>query len=246
MSPGIAGLTYLPSKFTKREHEVKSYHNTNVSPVALGCFIACGIFIWYDGFLERAKARGAAWAHNEDYRRLPLACIGGPLYVVSLFWLGWTASPNIHWAVPMVSGVVFGLAYELIFMAMLNYLSDAYETFAASAQSASSCCRSIFGAVLPLAAKPMFSHVGIDWGCSIIAFISLGVSVIPFAFIYYGKTIRQNSKMCQHLKMVKEEERRAWAEEDAAHASATDLAADVEKGPSVRDSAATEDIEKVS
>ncbi|KAF5017377.1 hypothetical protein F66182_10697, partial [Fusarium sp. NRRL 66182] len=171
MSTGIAGLTYLP--------------------IALGCFLACGIFIWYDGFLARAKARGASWAQNEDFRRLPLACVGGPLYVVSLFWLGWTASADIHWVVPMSSGVIFGLAYELIFMAMLNYLSDAYQQFAASAQSASSCCRSIFGAVLPLAAQPMFSAVGIDWGCSIIAFASLGVSIIPFMFIYFGERIRK-------------------------------------------------------
>lgn len=193
MSTGIAGLMYLP--------------------IAVGCFLACGIFIWYDGFLARAKARGAPWAQNEDYRRLPLACIGGPLYVISLFWLGWTANANIHWAVPMISGVVFGLGYELIFMAMLNYISDAYQIYAASAQSASSCCRSIFGAVLPLAAQPMFSAVGIDWGCSIIAFASLGVSVIPFAFIYFGPKIRNGSKLQRHLQALKEEEERAWAEE---------------------------------
>ncbi|KUL85570.1 hypothetical protein ZTR_08051 [Talaromyces verruculosus] len=207
MSTGIAGLTYLP--------------------IALGCFLACGIFIWYDGFLARAKARGASWAQNEDYRRLPLACIGGPLYVVSLFWLGWTASPNIHWAVPMCSGVVFGLAYELIFMAMLNYLSDAYQQFAASAQSASSCCRSIFGAVLPLAAQPMFSAVGIDWGCSIVAFASLGVSVIPFAFIYFGERIRKGSKLQQHLQALREEELRVWAAEALERQQGAEV--DVEK-----------------
>lgn len=115
----------------------------------------------------------------------------------------------------MVSGITFGLAYELIFMAMLNYLSDAYQIFAASAQSAASCCRSIWGAVLPLAAQPMFSAVGIDWGCSIIAFVSLGVSVIPFAFIYFGDKIRRGSKMQRHLQAMKEEEERAWAQEAA-------------------------------
>lgn len=113
----------------------------------------------------------------------------------------------------MSSGVIFGLAYELIFMAMLNYLSDAYQQFAASAQSASSCCRSIFGAVLPLAAQPMFSAVGIDWGCSIIAFASLGVSIIPFMFIYFGERIRKGSKLQQHLQALREEELRVWATE---------------------------------
>ncbi|KAL1979287.1 hypothetical protein VTN96DRAFT_6307 [Rasamsonia emersonii] len=208
MSTGIAGLCYLP--------------------IGLGACIACPIFIWYDGFLARAKARGAKWSQIEEYRRLPLACVGGPLYVVSLFWLGWTASPHIHWAVPLVSGVCFGLGYMLIFMAMLNYLSDAYETFAASAQSASSCCRSICGAVLPLAAKPMFHRLGVDWGCSLIAFLSLGVSVIPFAFIRWGDYIRRNSKFCQHLKELKEAEQRA----EQAAAYGQDTSGDPEKVPS--------------
>ncbi|KAL2001327.1 hypothetical protein VTN02DRAFT_1907 [Thermoascus thermophilus] len=185
MSAGVAGLCFLP--------------------IGAGAFIACGIFLWYDSFLARAKARGAKWSEVEESRRLPLACVGGPLYVVSLFWIGWTASPNIHWAVPMVSGVMFGIGFVLIFMAMLNYLSDAYETFAASAQSASSCCRSIFGAVLPLAAKPMFNRLGVHWACSLLAFLSLGLSVIPFAFIRYGDRIRKNSRFCQQLRRMKEQ-----------------------------------------
>ncbi|KAJ6191408.1 hypothetical protein N7519_001429 [Penicillium mononematosum] len=155
----------------------------------------------------RAKARNASWAFIEEYRRLPLACIGGPLYVISLFWVGWTASPNIHWVVPFLSGIPFGMGYLLIFMAMLNYLTDAYETLSASAQSAASCTRSILGAVLPLAAKPMFNRLGVPWACSLIAFLSLGVSVIPFAFIRYGDRIRANSKFCQELKRIKEDER---------------------------------------
>lgn len=128
----------------------------------------------------------------------------------------------------MSSGVIFGLAYELIFMAMLNYLSDAYQEFAASAQSASSCCRSIFGAVLPLAAHPLFSAVGIDWGCSIVAFASLGVSVIPFAFIYFGAGIRRRSKLMQHLQTLREEERRVWVAEKSNELAGTEQT-DLEK-----------------
>lgn len=47
-----------------------------------------GLFsLWYDGFLSRAQKRQASWALHEEYRRLPLACVGGPLCTVSLFWL---------------------------------------------------------------------------------------------------------------------------------------------------------------
>lgn len=169
----------------------------------MGSFIACLIFIWYDGFLARAKARNAKWAYIEEYRRLPLACIGGPLYVLSLFWVGWTASPNIHWAVPLLSGIPFGTGYLLIFMAMMNYLTDAYETYSASALSASTCTRSTFGALLPLATKPMFHRLGVHWACTLIAILSLAVALIPFAFIRYGDRIRSQSKFCQELKRIK-------------------------------------------
>lgn len=138
------------------------------------------------------------------------------MFVISLFWLGWTASPEIHWVVPMLSGVLFGIGFMLIFMAMLNYLSDAYETFSASAQSAASCCRSLFGAALPIAAGPMFSTLGVNWACSLLAFLSLAMTIVPFAFIKFGNKIRANSKFCQHLRLMKEERRREEEADDRA------------------------------
>ena len=175
------------------------------SAVGVGAFFALGIFLYYDGFLQRAKNRGAHWTTVEEYRRLPLACIGGPLYVVSLFWLGWSASPNVHWIVPTLAGIPFGIGFMLIFMALLNYITDAYEIFSASAMSATSCTRSVFGALLPLAARPMYQKLGISWASSLLGFMSLGMSIIPFAFIKYGQRIRANSKFCQDLKSKKEQ-----------------------------------------
>lgn len=116
------------------------------------------------------------------------------------------------------------MGYLLIFMAMLNYLTDAYETLSASAQSAASCTRSIFGAVLPLAAKPMFHRLGVNWACSLIAFLSLGVSIIPFAFIRYGDRIRTNSKFCQELKRIKEEEKANIEREEGLRDDSNNLA----------------------
>ncbi|PGH28240.1 hypothetical protein AJ80_00131 [Polytolypa hystricis UAMH7299] len=195
MNTGVSGLMYLP--------------------IMLGAGLACFVFNAWDNYLYKAKDRGAEWSSIEEYRRLPLACIGGPLYVISLFWLGWTASPSIHWAVPMLSGIPFGMGFMLIFIAMLNYLSDAYETFAASAQSAANSCRAIFAVVLPLATTPMFDKLGVNWSCSLLAFISMAMTAIPFAFIHYGHHIRANSKFCQYLRETKEAEKRAEEEDDA-------------------------------
>jgi len=49
----------------------------------------------------------------------------------------------------------------------------------------------------------MFDALGIHWACSLLAFLSLGVTIIPFVFIRYGDRIRAGSKFCQELKELK-------------------------------------------
>ncbi len=102
----------------------------------------------------------------------------------------------------------------MIFFALINYVVDAYEIFAASAMGATSASRSTFGVVLPFAARPMYSTLGVNWACTLLAILSAFMSVIPFVFIKYGKKIRDNSKWCQELKQKKaeneEEQRQRW------------------------------------
>ena len=92
----------------------------------------------------------------------------------------------------------------LVFIALLNYLTDAYEVYAASAMASASFSRSIFGALLPLAAKPMYDKLGISWASSLLGFLSLGMTVIPFTFFKFGDRIRANSNFCSELKERKE------------------------------------------
>lgn len=176
------------------------------------------MYLAYDMILANARARNAPWSRSEEFRRLPIACLGGPFIVVSCFWLGWTAKASVHWIVPTLSGLSFGIGFLLIFIALLNYIVDAYEVFAASAMAATSISRSLFGAVLPFAAKPMYEKLGVNWAGSLLGFVSLGMCAIPFCFIVWGGKIRANSKFCQHLAKMKEagerqEERERMKEE---------------------------------
>lgn len=177
--------------------------------IGAGALCALPVFFGWDAVLRRATAEGRAWTRREEYRRLPLACLGGPLWVVSLFWLGWTArggsSGGVPYAVPMLSGIPFGMGFQLIFMALLNYLVDAYEVFAASANAATSCTRSLVATVLPFAAGPMFRRLGVAGACSLLGGLSCVMSVIPFLFIWKGKRLRAGSEFCTMLRREKEE-----------------------------------------
>jgi hypothetical protein len=96
--------------------------------------------------------------------------------------------------------------FLLIFMALINYIVDAYDIYAASAMGAASCSRSIFGVVLPFAARPMYAALGVPWACSLLGLVSILMGVVPFVFLKYGEQIRANSAWCRELKQKRGEE----------------------------------------
>ena len=119
-----------------------------------------------------------------------------------MFWLGWSTKSYIHPVVPMMSGILFDLGYILIFMSMINYLTDAYKQYSASAQAAASTVRSTMAVCLPLATSSMYGNLGISWATSMLAFISLALAIIPFVFMKYGAWLRDKSTFSQQVMGV--------------------------------------------
>ena len=115
--------------------------------------------------------------------RLPPACAGGFFIPICLFWFGWSARPSIHWIMPIVGSGFFAVGTFLLFMAVLNYLSDAYPTYAASVLAGNDLFRSSFGAGFPLFASAMYENLGVDWASSTLAFISIAFIPIPYVLI---------------------------------------------------------------
>ena len=58
--------------------------------------------------------------------RLPAACVGGFALPICLFWFGWTSRPSFHWIVPIIGSGWFSIGALLLFLSIMNYLSDAY------------------------------------------------------------------------------------------------------------------------
>jgi len=186
-------------------------------PYGISCFLTANtvgigaassglVILYYDTLYEKAKKLGKEWTSSPELHRLPMSCFAGPAMSIALFWLAWTAKPNIHWAVPVLSGLLFGFGYQLVFISLLTYVTDAYKIYSASALAASVILRSICGAVFPLAADPLYASLGVSWATSILGFISLACLPIPFMLLYAGPWIRKRSPFCQQL--LEEEELR--------------------------------------
>ncbi len=175
-------------------------------PTGIGAVIAIFIFLAWDRFHRNSAAAGRPWALQEEYRRLPLACLGGPFFALSEFWLGWTARPDIHWAIPALSGIPLGIGIDLTFLALNNYLTDAYDIYSASALASSVFTRNMLAAIiLPLATQPLYGNLGPRWACTLLGGLCLLLTPIPFAFIRWGPAMKKRSPFCQRLAYLKEE-----------------------------------------
>jgi len=119
--------------------------------------------------------------------------VGGVLFVIGLFWFGWTAAPQYHWALPTVAAGFIGAGFNVIFQQCINFLVDSYGLYAASAVSANTFLRSILAAAFPLVARPMFSSLGVGPAMSILGGIACLALPVPFVFMKYGLALRKKS-----------------------------------------------------
>jgi len=78
----------------------------------------------------------------------------------------------------------------MTFMAVGLALVDTFTLYAASALAANTVVRSIFGAVLPLCGLRMYRTLGLGWGNSLLAFVSIPLIPVAWLIIRYGEMLR--------------------------------------------------------
>lgn len=76
----------------------------------------------------------------------------------------------------------------------MNYIIDCYLFYSNSAIAVNTFVRSIVGAGFPLFARQMYQNIGVDWGSSLLGFLTLVFAPVPILFYLYGEKIRQKSR----------------------------------------------------
>lgn len=72
------------------------------------------------------------------------------------------------------------------------YLVNAFGAQgAASALAANTVLRSLFGTFLPLAGPSLYSALGLGWGNSLLGFLAVVFTPVPFLFYRYGEWMRE-------------------------------------------------------
>lgn len=160
--------------------------------ISVGAFIATAINPIQDMFYFRSASR------SPDGRPIPEARIysaipGSLIFTIGLFWYGWTSYPFVHWILPTIGVTLVGIGIYSIYLGVVNYLTDSYEKYAASALSAASLGRNLFGAFLPLASPSLYTNLGFHWSSSILGFIALALTFAPIILVWKGDEIRRKS-----------------------------------------------------
>lgn len=127
----------------------------------------------------------------EPEMRLPAMIIFACFLPISFFWYGWTVDKDVHWIVPIIGMMPFGLGMMGVYLPISTYIIDSYQNYAASANASLTATRSLVGAVLPLAGPKLFSSLGLGWGNSLLGFIALAFLPVPIGFSRYGQRIRE-------------------------------------------------------
>ncbi|KAF7884283.1 uncharacterized protein EAF02_004619 [Botrytis sinoallii] len=123
--------------------------------------------------------------------RLPLANIGAVLIPITLFSFAWMVEYRVHWAFTLIATFFYGIGQVAIFNTVQNYYIDSFEKYAASAIAAGAFFRSIFGGIVPLITPSILDNIGVGWGLSIFAFLSVAIAPSPILFYYYGASLRK-------------------------------------------------------
>ncbi|KAJ9639541.1 hypothetical protein H2199_006576 [Coniosporium tulheliwenetii] len=147
--------------------------------------------------------------------RLYFAVPGSLLFTAGIFWYGWSSYPHVHWIVPTIAIGTVGIGIYEIYMAVVNYLADAYEKYAASALSAASLGRNTFGAFLPLATQSLYTNLGFQWASSLLGFIGLVLSLAPVVLLWKGPQIRRRSPFMNESKHADDDNEEPSGEQKA-------------------------------
>ncbi|BGO96090.1 hypothetical protein NBRC10512v2_007808 [Rhodotorula toruloides] len=181
----------------KRHFSITSYGLTYIS-LGLGFLVgAVGLILVstkaYTKALAAAQARGQTTIPAEA--RLTLGYPGAITVPLSLFLFAFTAPyPHVHWIVPCIAEFFFGLGVLLVFTAFIPYLTDVYQTHAASALAAGMASRALIGSVFPLFALQLYHAATVQGATCLFAGIACILAPIPFVFKRKGPELRRRSK----------------------------------------------------
>ena len=131
-----------------------------------------------------------------------------PLLAIGLWWFGATIPPMVPKtfspAVSMVPVAFVGFAAVEFDTVLAGYLTDVYNSHAASANAPMCFLRALMSGCYPLFGRQMFEGLGSSYASFILAGMATAYVGIAFCFWKYGRTIRRKSKFAEESRIARD------------------------------------------
>ncbi|KAK4555815.1 hypothetical protein LTR86_007035 [Recurvomyces mirabilis] len=152
------------------------------------------IYKWAKVEMKKAEEEGRRGISPEF--RMWFCMLGGSFAIpISLFWMGWTARPDISIWSPLVASIFFGYGILTVFISCYQYIIDSYETYAASGLASITLIRYVMSGAFVVIGIPWYENLGVPYTCTILACLSSLLVPVPYLFYIYGKSARTQSWM---------------------------------------------------
>ncbi|GAK68096.1 uncharacterized protein PAN0_039c6329 [Moesziomyces antarcticus] len=155
--------------------------------------LGAGAYTIYVYYYVEAKIRRTGELPSLESRLIP-AIPASVLMPIGLFLFAWTSRESIHWMVGLIGVAIYGLAFYVLVQCVLLYVNIMYPKYSASLLAANDFCRSSLATAFIMAGRPLFTHLGIGGGVSLIA--GLACVCVPLLLLLYrfGPYLRSKSK----------------------------------------------------
>lgn len=110
----------------------------------------------------------------------------GPLLPIGCFIYGWTSYSSIPFIAPCIGLAVISCAIFTIYLAAMQYVMDAYGSFAASGVASLSIVRNLCAGFWPLFTNIFFDNVGFQLAPTIIGIASIVFSLTSYVLFFMG------------------------------------------------------------
>lgn len=175
------GLSYIGADLT--------YLNFVVGVTVMFIFLPVQTY-----FYKRDRERRGAGRPEARFLTSLVTVWGFP---ISLFWFAFTSDGNTSFWSPVVAGGVLGFSDTLLYLGMLNYITDSYPNVAASAIAAFLIPSFTIAAAFAHIGLIMFENLGTTWAMACLAFISLGIVALVYLLYFFGPWLRRKSKLAR-------------------------------------------------